>query len=544
MLFVPGTSQDSNPNKTYQKRRPPKPPSPVKHYFEGDGGVVALQLGPDPPLPPDPDPDSDPDPNDSTSTSSSPSVLVRVRLTRTAGFLNERKIGYKRYTALESTRQAPPEKNLNDLPIPLVKHHFLPGLNKKRRNTSNSKAVYWGGKLLTLWEGGLPYKLDPLSLGTAGKSQLGAVLKATDSFGGSSRYDSTSDTQIFYSQTQSPSKSTLTVYAFDRSFKLTNGNPTIFGNSGFGGGCTVYELPGFTMVNDIGVTSNYYISTSPKLKIDGLKYNLFKDPGSSIEGVEGGGEIFLMGKKSKDTVIVKVPNDDLGDLGNFWIVNSYESDDSTIVIDGVRSLKNGDTVTKVGNVSKKILHRYKIKNGKVVSSDPLLPNTNTCCSFATVNEKFSGVQHTKIFCNVGEVGQGIGVVDVASRTIEEWYPDADEFCGEPTFVPKKVPPTSDSDDTETHGYLITISRGQTESTLLVFDADDVRRGPISAVPLGVNLPHGLRGCWTDDTWREEEIRRTAKLNDKLESKGQMFNEVKSDFSGLGLRLDDFDEYGF
>ena len=117
MLFVPGTSQDSNPNKTYLKRRPPKPPSPVKHYFDGDGGVVALQLGPDPPLPPDPesDPDSDPD----STSSSSPSVLVRVRLTRTAGFLNERKIGHKRYTALESTRSKQPE--LNDLPIPLVK---------------------------------------------------------------------------------------------------------------------------------------------------------------------------------------------------------------------------------------------------------------------------------------------------------------------------------------------------------------------------------------------------------------------------------------
>ena len=129
------------------------------------------------------------------------------------------------------------------------------------------------------------------------KNPTSSLKYSHHSFGGSSRYDSTSDTQIFYSQTQSPSKSTLTVYAFDRSFKLTNGNPTIFGNSGFGGGCTVYELPGFTMVNDIGVTDNYYISTSPKLKIDGLKYNLFKDPGSSIEGVEGGGEIFLMGKK-------------------------------------------------------------------------------------------------------------------------------------------------------------------------------------------------------------------------------------------------------
>jgi hypothetical protein len=28
----------------------------------------------------------------------------------------------------------------------------------------------------------------------------------------------------------------------------------------------------------------------------------------------------------------------------------------------------------------------------------------------------------------------------------------------------------------------------------------------------------------------------------MESRGNMWNEVKSDFSGLGLRLDDFEEY--
>ena len=32
--------------------------------------------------------------------------------------------------------------------------------------------IWWGGRLLALWEGGQPYKLDPLSLGTAGATDL------------------------------------------------------------------------------------------------------------------------------------------------------------------------------------------------------------------------------------------------------------------------------------------------------------------------------------------------------------------------------------
>jgi len=40
----------------------------------------------------------------------------------------------------------------------------------------------------------------------------------------------------------------------------------------------------------------------------------------------------------------------------------------------------------------------------------------------------------------------------------------------------------------------------------------------------------------------EEIDRRARLADKMEGRGNMWNEVKSDFSGLGLRLDDWEDY--
>ena len=59
------------------------------------------------------------------------------------------------------------------------------------------------------------------------------------------------------------------------------------------------------------------------------------------------------------------------------------------------------------------------------------------------------------------------------------------------------------------------------------------------------VPHGYHGCFsaTEETgWTAEEIDRRAKLADKMESRGNMWNEVKSDFSGLGLRLDDIEEY--
>lgn len=36
--------------------------------------------------------------------------------------------------------------------------------------------VYWGGKLLALWEAGLPHELDPDTLETRGMTDLGGAL--------------------------------------------------------------------------------------------------------------------------------------------------------------------------------------------------------------------------------------------------------------------------------------------------------------------------------------------------------------------------------
>ena len=84
-----------------------------------------------------------------------------------------------------------------------------------------------------------------------------------------------------------------------------------------------------------------------------------------------------------------------------------------------------------------------------------------------------------------------------------------------------------------------------ESEIVVLRANAIEGGPIARVPLGIRVPHGLYGCFTDDpeaNWSAEEIERRSKLADKMESRGNMWNEVKSDFSGLGLRLDDLEEY--
>jgi all-trans-8'-apo-beta-carotenal 15,15'-oxygenase len=137
--------------------------------------------------------------------------------------------------------------------------------------------------------------------------------------------------------------------------------------------------------------------------------------------------------------------------------------------------------------------------------------------------------------------QGVTRFDTVSKTMDSWMPEGHEFCGEPMFAPKENP-SSDDD-----GYILTVLfNGKTEqSEMVVLQAMDISEGPVARIPLGIGIPHGLHGCFASDeeaTWSGEEIRRRGKLADKMESRGNRWNEVKSDFSGLGLRLDDLEEY--
>jgi all-trans-8'-apo-beta-carotenal 15,15'-oxygenase len=109
----------------------------VQHPFEADGGVLGVTF------------------------QGNGTVTTRFRYVRTIAFTNERRKGQRLYKAMDSTRELGygiAEGIGNEIHTPLYRHHLLPGLNKKRKNTSNTRVVYWGKRLLSMWEGGAPYR--------------------------------------------------------------------------------------------------------------------------------------------------------------------------------------------------------------------------------------------------------------------------------------------------------------------------------------------------------------------------------------------------
>jgi len=504
----------------------------VKHPFEADGGVLGITF------------------------SGNGTATARFRYVRTVAFTNERRKGQRLYTGMDSTRELGFDiaQGLgNDLHTPMFRHHLQAGLNKKRKNLSNYRTIYWGKRLLSMWEGGQPYKLDGLALSTEGRSQLGGVLEEKDPFGSKMVIDPVKDRALMYRLRPDAKSSKLTVLEFKNNFRLVDeGEIDEWGKSSI-------DLPGLAILSDMAVTDHYALFVQPAVSTT-MQFMFNKEPGKVVSVANEPAMVHLVPRvgTDKEPISIAIPFDGVIEA-NLQFCNAYE-DGNKIIVDAIRSDGSKKPTASTASMewpfvssrtdydakaANKSLWRYEIDlNSRSVTKKKL---SDIQCYFGSVQPNQSTQKHDHIFMAIGVLGdetappQGIAKFDCNSGSMESWTPEAYEFCGEPMFAPKVDAPSEDD------GYLLTVLfDGKAEkSELLVFESCDISAGPVCRIPLGIGIPHGLHGCFTtakEATWSLEEIQRRSKLADKIEKQGDRWNEVKSDFSGLGLRFDDMEEY--
>lgn len=111
---------------------------PQRHPFDGDGMVSRFELGPS-------------------------GVRYRNRYVRTAEFVAERAAGTMLYRAFGTNIPGGPLRN---------------ALRLKFKNAANTSVHWHGGRLLALWEAGVPHELDPTTLETRGRFDYHGQLAA------------------------------------------------------------------------------------------------------------------------------------------------------------------------------------------------------------------------------------------------------------------------------------------------------------------------------------------------------------------------------
>jgi all-trans-8'-apo-beta-carotenal 15,15'-oxygenase len=233
----------------------------------------------------------------------------RNRFVRTEGFLAEQKAGKILYRGVFGTQK----------PGGLLANAF----DFQLKNIANTNIIYWGGKLLALWEAAEPHRLDPKTLETIGKDYLNGVLEEGDAFAAHPRIDPSCNQDglapgLVNFSIKPGLSSTITIYEFNPAGKLLRRQSR--------------SIPGFAFIHDFAITPNYCIFFQNPVSFNPIPFLL---------GFRGAGECVKL-EPDKPTRIVVIPRHSKEPMRFletrsgfiFHHANAFEQDD-TIYIDSI-----------------------------------------------------------------------------------------------------------------------------------------------------------------------------------------------------------------
>ena len=404
------------------------------------------------------------------------------RFVRTEGFLAEQKAGKILYRGVFGTQKpGGPLANAFDLQI---------------KNIANTNVIYWGGKLLALWEAAEPYRLDPNTLETLGKDDLEGILAEGEAFAAHPRIDpscsSNAGAPVLVNFAIKPGlSSTIILYEFDEVGKLLRRQERI--------------IPGFAFIHDFAITPNYYLFFQNPVSFNPIPFVL---------GLRGAGECVKF-KPDKPTRIVVIPRNSKEPMQLletqagfvFHHANAFEQD-SKIVIDSICYEKlpevepNSDfRAVDFDAIAPGQLWRFTLNLSEQTLERRLLEER--CCEFPYVHPDRVGRSYQYLFMGAAHNATGnaplqaILKLDVRTGEQQLWSAAPQGYVSEPIFVPR--PNATYEDD----GWVITLvyDASHHRSDVVILDGRDLNRGPIARLHLKHHIPYGLHGSWTPECLR-------------------------------------------
>ncbi len=424
---------------------------PVKHPFDGDGMICGFYF-------------------------KDGKCYFRNRFVRTEEFVKEQKAGKIIYRGVFGTQK--PGGWLNNI------------FDLKLKNIANTNVIYWGGKLLALWEAAEPYGLDPSTLETIGIDYLDGILEPGDSFAAHpwvdphSKFNNGEPSLVNFSV--KPGLSTkISTYELDEKGKLLQHHKHIF--------------PGFAFIHDFVITQNYCIFFQNPVSYNPLPF---------IFGLAGAGECVDF-KEKEPTNILVIPRNggkpqifkaDSGFV--FHHANAFELDDE-IIIDSIcyESLPQVDPDKSYKNIDfEKLdpgqLWRFTLSlKNKSVESQLI---ESRCCEFPSINPEKVGRAYRYLFVGAAHNPTGNAPLQAIlkldlhtqERQIYSFAPQG--YVCEPIFVPK---PNAKAED---DGWVLTLIYDgiNHRSSLIILDGNNLNKKPIAQLNLKHHIPYGLHGNWT------------------------------------------------
>ncbi|MDX2229341.1 MAG: carotenoid oxygenase family protein [Leptolyngbyaceae cyanobacterium bins.349] len=378
-------------------------------------------------------------------------------------------------------------------------------LDLKLKNIANTNIIYWGDKLLALWEAAEPHRLDPSTLKTVGLDDLDGLLQPGDAFGAhpwvdpASQYDNGAPCLVNFAIKPGLS-SKITVFEFAPTGKLLRQNTA--------------TVPGFCFIHDFAITPRHSIFFQNPVTFNPLPF---------VAGVRSAGECIQF-HPEKATRIVVIPrqkhqaSQSSGKLPSvqtfethsgfvFHHANAFEAGDE-VVIDSIcyQSLPavepDADFLeTDFEALAPGQLWRFRVNVQTGEIQRRLLEAR--CSEFPALHPAKVGRSHRYLYFAAAHAATGnaphqaISKVDVESSDRTLWSAAPWGYVGEPVFVPRH-PDHSQQVGVEDDGWVLTLVFDARigRSAVMILDASTLR--PVARLNLRHHVPYGLHGSFTTE----------------------------------------------
>lgn len=472
-------------------------------------------------------------------------VLFKSRFIETDAFLKEQEAGEFLCRGTFGTGPSAffdsrPKNGLNSDPIEPSAISKLVGsaFNIDIKNTANTQVISFGGKLLTLFEAGLPHAIDPKTLETLGEDTLGGVLTSglpvklgaglleefsPDFIGGSAHTahpnvcPKTGNLVGWHWSQLSMSKSlqvTFTEWSAD-DFSLV--------------ATKTFEIPGCALApHDMALTENCVLMNINAMEMNEIPFLLgLKGPAASL-AMDGRAPVETWvfprptAKKQFEPFSVEVPP-------CFTIHQSHGYEDPVTgnIVTFCTGWPPSDSKDFLGawggfapdfpKIPPTYLWRLEIDPTEhiCVSLDIAPGSANVCVEHPLVHPNFNIRKAENVYGSgsnvVGDSTPPNGFVKLkvesGSTTMlaeGEFNKEVDAYwfgtrysTVEPLIVPKK----GGNPDNEEEAYLVGMVRdaARKKEFVAIFDLErDLREGPVCKVWFKSDVPHGIHGCFAED----------------------------------------------
>jgi len=392
------------------------------------------------------------------------------------------------------------------------------------KNVANTHVLKFGDdELYALWEAGMPFRMDPVTLETIGESTLWGTLDSKPQrYAAHYKVDQVSGNICGFAVRpgkDDPANTHILDIMEHSTTALDERDRLVYKES--------YDMDRVGVAHDTAITENYFIFLSCPFTFKPIPLLLgLKSASQCIEWDPdvGSSTLILVPRKHKaksgqEPILIDIPP-----AFSFHTANAFEEDDGTVVVDIVvgRTTTEGlaggtdgrypeqpmwETINWATDVPANDLKRIRVdpSTASYVSSQVMSEGCATV-EFPIVRPSRVGRSYKYAYCacSASETTttplQGLVKIDVETgKMLEKWLPEPQQYLSEVSFCIKKR--VDESLVAEDDGYLVgyLVDGKNQKSTLVVFDAANPSKGPIAQSELkGWSVNHSLHGTFVPD----------------------------------------------